>query len=251
MCWACYTPLSGGAAAGGPAARGAAPGGPPVGPGPGPGGEITEKKKMDLDPKMIGVVAFLVVGGGLAVLLNTGMLGGGGEDDGGEVAAPGGDNKPPDNPPPGDTGGAPAGAPGAGPSFTGSTSLPVPQPLPYTTVVPPNGRFQTGTVGILPTNTALNSVQAGSLARFARTQYLRSGKWTSMQIVVFTDSNTARLFADFQARKRGAPLTQADYKQLADADVWRNASAYLQSAGKKERLDYPSKNPYSWWQNTR
>lgn len=246
MCWACYTPLSGGAATAGPPTRGGVPGPPGS---QAPGGEPTEKKKMELDPKMIGIVAFLVVGGGLAVVMNTGILsGGGGEDDGGTPSAPAA----PADPPPADpnAGQAPPG-PGAAPAFIASANLPAPQPLPYTTVVPPNGRFATGTVGILPTNTAITPIQAGSLARFARTQYLRRGKWKAMQIVVFTDANTARLFADFQARKRGAPLTQADYRQLADANIWRNTSAYLQSAGKSERIDYPSKSPYSWWQNNR
>ena len=250
MCWACYTPLSGApavgagavaAAGGGLAAKG--PIGSPLG---APSGSEGAGEKKKLDPKTIGVAAFMVVGILVAFLANGGMSGGGS----GEEETPAAEDKPADPNPGG--GAAPTGGV-APPPFTaapggGGQAPPAPIPLPFQTVVPPNPKYKTGTMGIKVTgNGALSPGQAAGFAKFARNQFARNGNWTDMQICVFSDDKTADAFKAYQGARRGAPLTNADYAQLAARGVWNNSPAFLEARGKKELVYTPSLNPSGWW----
>jgi hypothetical protein len=250
MCWACYTPLSAGPA---PAAAGArapiakpGPGGPP---GPGVGeGEEGEKKKLSLDPKVIGLLAFLFVGGGIAAFMNMGHSSGG-DDGGGDTPA--------DTPPAqsgGNTGGQqPAPQPQPDAQIAQSNTqiapgtLPPVTPIPYTPVVPPNPNLATATIGIVPSRPNVTAAEAAGLARFAKNQYQKQRKWSSMQIFVFENQQTARAFGDYQARRRGAQLSPADYQSLANANVWSGTPACYEMQGKVEFVTYPSKSPSNWW----
>lgn len=254
MCWACYTPLAGGPAAAAAARPPAAAGKPPGPGGPGAADEGDgEKKKLQLDPKVIGVLAFLLIGGGLGVAMNTGMLGGGGggEDDGDTPppAAGGGGGEQPAQPqgngaPPTLVGG------GGGPvtAVSSAGTLPPAEALPYTPIVPPNPKEKRATIGIVPAKAgSITSKQAASLARFAKGQYSKAGRWASMQIFVFDSQSAAQSFGDYQARKRGTPLAGSDYQSLANNNVWSRAPACFESNGKSEFVYYPNKNPQGWW----
>ena len=249
MCWACYTPLSGGpilaggATIGGPATAGiGSKGAGPVGV---PGGD-EEPVKKGIDPKMIGVGAFLVVGALVAFLVNGGMSGGGGDDSASnsvtivnQPAAPApGPGQPPPPPPPPPSGGTTAAAV-------------APLPLPFTTVSPPSPQSETGTMGILVNKPGITPNQAIGFARFAKGQYSRNGKWKRMQICVFTDQASATAFTTYQGKRRGAELTDDDYRQLADRGVWAGTPAFLESRGNRDSLYYPSRNPTSWWTSRR
>lgn len=247
MCWACYTPLSGGPAAA-PAAR--APAGKPPGPPGAAGDEEGEKKKFQMEPKMIGVIAFLVIGGGIGVFLNmpkssSGDDGGGG-DSGTTNSGGGGGSPAPAPPAPAPPGPGIAAGPVTG--VEGGANMPAAVALPYSAVVPPNPKQPKATIGIVPSQAGtITDKQAASLARFAKNQYQKSGQWSSMQIFVFNNQSAAQSFGDYQARKRGTPLSPSDYQALANANVWNAAPACFESSGKKEFVYYPSKNPFNWW----
>ncbi|PQV64960.1 hypothetical protein B1R32_103230 [Abditibacterium utsteinense] len=248
MCWACYTPLTAGASlgagmAGGPAAVTAMPNSPASRPINVPG-SAEEPQKKSIDPKIIGVGAFLIVAG-LAAFLMSGAMGGNstGETTGGTDPTP---NTIMERPPSGPSGpsallpslGNPGGNPGGAP--------PAPVALPFTTITPPNPQFETGTMGILVA-TNVSPTQAAGFARFARDQNSR-GKWTKMQICVFTNKTAADAFASYQKGRRGAPLTNNDFAQLASNGVWNGAPAFLESRGKQERIFSPAQSPNAWWQ---
>ncbi len=252
MCWACYTPLSGGpvmaggAPIGGPATAGIGAKGPgPVGV---PGGDEAPAKK-GVDPKMIGVGAFLVVGALVAFMVNGGM-GGGSTDDGTGVdptapaPGPGGQPAPPPPPP---TTNVPPPTGGGG----GGTAAPAPVALPFQTVVPPNPQYATGTMGILVNKPGMTAVEAAGFAKFAKNQYSRNGKWKNMQICVFADQQTANAFKSYQSKRRGSPLTNDDYQQLGSRGIWGGTPAFLESKGNKELVYYPSRNPNGWWSSRR
>lgn len=244
MCWACYTPLSGLAAglAGAPAAVGTLPkgmGSRAIG----SSVDGDEGKKKGVDPKIIGVGAFLVVGGLVAFFLSS-ALGGSSSieelpsdpaltrrnNEGGGFAPP----APPQGAPP------PAFAGGGG---GGGGGAPPPN---FTTVAPPNPEFATCTMGIR-VDANLSALQAASFARLARNQVLPGSKWTKVQVSVFTDKAAADAFATYQNKRRGAPLTEADFSQLATSGVWNSAPAFLESQGKRDKNYAPSQNPSSWW----
>lgn len=86
MCWACYTPLSGSAPLG--AGLTGAAGTLPKGAGSPVGVPLTEEPaKKGLDPKAIGIGAFLLVGV-IAAVMMSGMMGGGGGEEGGASPTP-------------------------------------------------------------------------------------------------------------------------------------------------------------------
>jgi hypothetical protein len=204
--------------------------------------DAPEKKK--IDPKLIGVGAFLVVGALVAFLVNGGMSGGSGEE---VVAGPVSD--PAANPgvsaPPQGGVAPPAFSPAPG---GGGQAPPAPVPLPFTTVVPPNPNYKTGTMGIRVTGDgALSPAKAAGFAKFARNQFARNGRWTNMQICVFNDDKTANAFKAYQAARRGAPLTNTDYTQLASRGVWTSTPVFLEARGNSEKVYFPSRNPNAWW----
>ncbi|MBW3636226.1 MAG: zinc finger Ran-binding domain-containing protein [Armatimonadetes bacterium] len=243
MCWACYTPLSGSAATtgiagaaglagfGGTTSAAQAPVGVPA---------VEEAPKKGVDPKLVGIVAFLLIGGVVAFLVNGGMSGGSGPvtADTALTEAPADPNAPP--PPP-------VAAPpplSVAPSST-TTAPPAPVPVIFTTVTAPNPKFETGVVGVLVP--PAKAGQATGAAKFVRDQFSRNGSWTRMQVVVFADSATADAFRAYQGPRGGRPLDATSYQQLSTQGVWTNTLAFLESSGKKEVMHYPSRNPNGWW----
>ena len=244
MCWACYTPLTGSAPIPGAMGTGAVRPGAGAATGkPGPIGAPTEEEgaKKQIDPKLFVVGGLLVLGLIVAGVMN---FGGSKTDDGTLPANPDGGTETPAVPNNG--GGAPAPPPAPPTIPSDPNAAPVtPSALPYNVIVPPNPQYATGTMGILATQPNISPAQAGSLAKFARNQFARNGKWTGMQIAVFSNSDAARQFAAYQAKRKGAPLKPNDYQQLGG--VWTSVPAFYESSGKRESVAYPTRNPGSWW----
>lgn len=242
MCWACYTPLTAGAGAA-VATPGAAPGatlpaakGAPVGVPPGAEEEAPAKK--NVDPKLIGIGAFLVLGGLAAFFLNSG----------------GSSTTPTDPGTGGDPTATPAsnGGPGALPTFAPNTNPDPPvEPVAFTVIAPANPEFKTGTMGVLITKAGVSAQQAASYGRFARQQAAQNGHFSEMQVCVFTDRVIANSFMSFQMKRRGAKLTPTEYQQLAANGVWSGTPAFIEFSGKRERVLYPSRNPNGWWTQSR
>lgn len=242
MCWACYTPLTGGASMGATAAMtpGTLAQGPMGKSGPTPVPDDSGAKK-GVDPKMIGVGGLLLVGVLAAVFMNMGSAAPPDIPLGGTDPTPmSGNNAPGPQPglqppplPPINTG-------GGGPPVVAAPSV-------YTLKSPPNPRFATGTAGIMSNQPALSAVAARGLAKHAYDQLSQGGKWKDMQIVVFTDENAAKTFALYQAKRRSEKLWPADYQALAAQNVWVSAPAFFESRSKRESVRYPSTNPNAWW----
>jgi hypothetical protein len=244
MCWACYTPLSGGPAVGGINTAAAALGAKgPIGKGPA-GVPVVEEEsgKKGIDPKLIGVGAFLLIAGVVAFLVNTSMSSTGSTTDFTNVDPPAVDPGRPSGP------SAPAGQapPTMGTNNNQSNNtVPPPVPLQFRTVTSPNPRYATGTVGILIA--ADKSNQAAGFARYAKDQLARNGKWRNFQVCVFTDQGTANQFKSYQAPRKGEPLQPADFAKLASSGVWNNTPVFYESKGKVDRVLYPSKSPNGFW----
>lgn len=243
MCWACYTPLSGSAQLGAGLAAGAvganaktaavgAPSGVP---------QIEEPAKKGIDPKMIGVGAFLLVVVG-AVVMMSGMLGGGSSDPDPQA----GGRSDPSSRGSSSSGSGRVGV--APPSVSGSVASggapPPPAPIPFKTVSSPGSGYKTGTLGILVTG---NTTSPGGAAKFAKDQFSRSGRWANMQVAVFIDQATADSFAAFQRQNDNAPLTIVEFQHLAEKGVWNNCPAFLDTRGKQEKIYNPSQRPQAWW----
>lgn len=245
MCWACYTPLSGNAPLGGLAGA-AAVGTMPNVPGGKPSGVpvVEEPQKKGIDPKIIGVGGFLAVAA-LAAFFITGAMGKTEPDPITPLDPNGGTTTwvAPDTRGGTTTSNVPPPSPGGGSS--GGPSIP-PAVVPFQVVASPNSEFQTGTMGIMVgANVAPN--QAMGFARTARDQYSKNGKWSKMQICVFTDKMAAAAFASYQSKRRGAPLEPTDFIQLGSS-VWAGSPAYLESRGKNEKIFSPASSPTTWWQ---
>jgi hypothetical protein len=214
-----------------------APGAPgsPVGV---PAGADDGSAKKNIDPKLIGGGAFLLVAGVVAFLVNSSMSGGAVDAPiaNPDPAPPSAPFVPPAPPPPGPL---PAPAPNTG-------NQPV-VPLPFTLVSAPNPRFPTGTAGVVATGSNLSPAQASGVARSARAVLARGGKWTSMQVLVFADQQSAQAFTAFQSKRQGSPLQGGDYQTLAAQGLWSGTIAYLDARGKSEKVYYPSIDPNRWW----
>lgn len=247
MCWACYTPLSGGPAIAGMSAATAALGAKgPMG-GKAPVGVPTveeDSAKKGVDPKLIGVGAFLVIGGVIAFLVNSSMGGGTTEDTpltSGDPSVvqimPSGSSSAPQT----------SMAPSTSPSTSSGNSTPsvAPVALPFKTVTTPDPKNPVGTVGILIA--ADKEREAAGFARYAKDMLMRNGRWQNMQVCVFVDQKTANTFKQFQAPRKGKPLTKSDFAALANTGVWNSTPIYYESRGKTERIFRPSQSPNSWW----
>jgi len=253
MCWACYTPLTAGAGA---AMAGASSAGATTLPRSSarPGvAQPDEKEKKKTDPRLFFVGGGLLVAG-VIFAFTTGLFGGsGGGDVGTAPADPGAStNRPPGAPPFRPSGGGgPVGNPTT-PTFNGgggggSSQTIAPQPAPYTVLVAPNPRFETAVQAIAPTNQISSNNQAAGLAKTARQNLQKSGKWTNTQIVVFSDRQSASAFQQYMNDRRGAPLGPDNYQELAQQDAWKGAAVYYTSTGNAEHVYYPSVNPQTWW----
>jgi hypothetical protein len=243
MCWACYTPLSGGPAVGGINAAAAALG--PKGPvGKGPVGvPVVEEDsaKKGIDPKVIGVGAFLVIAGVVAFLVNSTM--GGPPDPGLTGIDPPSisDPRPPGGP------AVPQGgvAPPLASNNSGGSAPPPPVAMQFKTVTAPNPTYKTGTVGIVIA--ADKSGEAAGFARYAKDQLARNGRWQNFQVCVFTDQSTADQFKAYQGPRKGSPLRSEDFAKLASSGIWSKTPVFYDSKGKTDQVLYPSRNPGNWW----
>ncbi len=248
MCWACYTPLAGGAAA---VAGGGlvTPRGGAAAVTPAATAAAQDSEKTPVDPKIFVVVGLLVVAAVIGSF-TTGLIGGKG---GGDIAPPdvttivenpAGSgarpqqqpvfnqptfNPPTNNPPPPQT---PGGQP------------PIPQ---MRVIVPPDPRQPTGTMGIVVNTPNVSNKQAIDMAKSAQQAFKSGGKWTSMQVVVFNNPETAIAFKKYQAQRRGAGLTPYQYQDLANQGVWNSVPAYYETRGTTGATYSPSSNPRGWW----
>ncbi len=242
MCWACYTPLTGGAV--GPSGAGAgmaAMGTTAV-------ATHDDREKKAIPMWQMGAAALgllLVVGFGIKTMtggappdVEPGLpptTGGGGDTGGGG----GGGYRPPPGPVPV--------APGMAPAAGGGGSVPGPVPAHFTMVAAPNPNQDWSTMAIVPTDANVSPQSAAALAKFAKTLM---GKETNRptQIFVFADRQSGQQFSEFQVQRRSAALGSQDYTQLAA--LWPRCLAYYESSGNRERVLYPSRSPANWWNST-
>lgn len=246
MCWACYTPLAGGAAA---VAGGGlvAPRGGAAAVTPAATAAAQDDDKKAIDPKIF-LIAGLLVGAIIIGAFTTGIFGSSSSSTLPEVL------------PSGPTGGEPNTFPSSpqqqqvappvisnsGPTVGQSPTTPV-VAAHFTTVVPPDPRYSNGTMGIIPTTPNISSAEAVGLAKYAQRMFAPGGRWTAMQVVVFSNPDSAKTFRKYQASRKGAKLTNNDYQALADQGVWNGVPAYYETQGKAERSYQPSASPNNWW----
>ena len=248
MCWACYTPLAGGAAA---VAGGGlvAPRGGAAAVTPAATAAHADDDKKAIDPKIFLVVG-LLIGAVIIGGFTTGMFGSKTTDiptmpDGPSEPVVMGPSGPPQQPlqpvPPPTIDSAPSGN-------TGTTTV-APVALTFKIVVPPDPRWSNGTVAIMPNTPGMTSTQAGQMAKYARQAISPGGRWTTMQVLVFSDPGAAKAFQKYQAPRKGAKLDAGDYQALAGQGVWSGVSAYLETKSKADggQLFYPSTSPNGWW----
>lgn len=239
MCWACYTPLSGGAtvaAGAGGAAAMAAPGTAVAG--------KDEGEKKPIAPWQIGVVVgalLLAVGFGIYTFM------GSSSDDPSSVSVNVTDANPNYGPGPGGypnnspvvSGPAPDSGPGGGPTID-------PKPIPYALIASPNVTMSWGVMAIVPNRAGTSPVAAASLAKFARNQFSGVTSWEGMHIYVFSDTQSAQAFNDYQAPRRHALLGPGEYGEVAN--LWPKCLArYEYRRNGREKVVYPSRNPGAWW----
>jgi len=253
MCWACYTPLTAGAgAAMGAGARSGATTFPASGAMPHAGGaQGGEQEKKKTDPRLFFVGGGLLVAG-LIFAFTSGLIGGGG-------GAPPSEAGPVATDPPG-TGQGPVtvivpqspvpiqpvvGGPTQPQQPTGPTIAPV--PARYRVVVPPSPKYPTATLAIAPTTPG---APAGpGLAKSARQQYQKSGKWSGYQIAVFSQAEDATAFRDYMNTRRGAPLGPQQYAELTSSNAFKGASTFYTFRDNRENYYSPSTSP-NWWNNS-
>ena len=251
MCWACYTPLAGGAAAvaggGLVTPRGGAAAVTPAGT-----AAAQEEGKSAVDPKIF-IVVGLLIGAAIIGSFTTGIIGGGGSSaastapDVTQVEGGTTGEMPPVIQP------APPQAPPQAPVFppvqdtTGQTTV-VPQTK---VVVPPDPRQSVGTMGIVLNSPNITPRQALALAKFQKQSFEAGGKWKGMQVVVFNNQEAAATFRKYQAQRQGAPLTATQYQELAGQGLWDNVPAYYETRGKSEFPYMPSASPKNWWMGRR
>lgn len=242
MCWACYTPLSGGAAAA-PGPAGAAKGSAPAA-----SGDAGEKKKIppwQMGVLGVGALALVYVG---AKTFMPSSSGGGDDDDDDPAKTEEKKNEGGDAPAP--AGPAPSISNPVVINATTGTAQVMPQKAPFTIVVPPNPKLSVATMAIVPTESGTSGPQAAALAAYTRRQYTaRVKNWDTLYIYVFSDAQSAQSFADFQMKRKGAALGEGDFGSLTT--IWSTCLAryeYSNTGSKKiERVLYPSRNPGGWW----
>jgi len=227
MCWACYTPLSGGAAPTSSAASRQAA-----------AKDDTEKK--GIAPWQMGVMGLALVLG-LGIGVKTLLLPGSADVD--TSAAPGKASTKP---------GAPAMlqpvpfTPGTPTDVTLPNAPPVTPGRPLMIVeVPPNPKMEIATMGIVPTEQNVSSDRAASLAVQAHQSVVNSKRFKMVQIFVFSDQQAATMFREYQKPRRGAPLELGDYEKLAQ--LWRRTPAVYEFKGTSERWISPARWPNDWW----
>ncbi len=241
MCWACYTPLTGGAAAvgaGGAATMTAAP-----------TATAEKKEKTAIAPWQLGVV-------GVAVLLALGfgasqMMGGG------ETVEPGAVDGPVPKPP-----GKVANR-SSGPSpdiFTGTLTLPssggsgggqvkISEALDYSVAAPPNPDLPWGVVGIVPNDPNVSTQRAEGMAQFAYQQFGGKTKFKAMQIFVFKNREAALQFNRFQIGNKYNVVADDDYPGMAA--LWPQCIVrYEVNGNSAPDIRHPYQRPNGWWRGS-
>ncbi|MBV9868110.1 MAG: zinc ribbon domain-containing protein [Abitibacteriaceae bacterium] len=246
MCWACYTPLSGGAVA--PAMAGGAvgprgPGGPPgagtlAAPGDAPSGGISVQPWM----YAVGGVVLLVI-----LVIGAKALFGGGDTSGDVPPVSAGSSSTTSSYP--STGSSRTSSPSvAGPAVAAPASTGSPAgnavPMKFSIGAVPNPNESIGVVGIASTE-PISPGQAGGVAKYARTVFANANHYDQLQIYVFRDQQANARFKEFQAGHRNAPLSEADFVNLND--LWPDTLAvYVFSKG-GEKVYVPSNG--NWYGN--
>ncbi len=250
MCWACYTSLSGGAAA--PAVGGPAGGGAMAGAIAGGADAGGEKKK--LEPKQLAIigVGLLVVLGFAAKTLMGG--GGGGGDDQLPTFDGSSSMNTQMNPPSGGgtTNQAPIGAgPAAGGAAPGApTTVAGATPFPYKMVAGPNPQIEWATMGIVPNQGALAEPQARGLASFAHHYQEKVKKFPAWEIFVINNEQAAQAFAKYQNDRRGQRMGPGDYQSSELMNVWAFTPVRYVSVNGKVTYSSPQKNPTGFWRTS-
>jgi len=119
--------------------------------------------------------------------------------------------------------------------------------MPYRITVLPNPRINEGIMAMVPTESNVTQSRAASMAAFQRRRYSarQMSRWRRFYIFVFKDAKTAAAFNRYQAKRKNAPLQNADYIKLQN--VWAKTLVRYEWSNKKEYVVYPSKNPRGWW----
>lgn len=240
MCWACYTPLSGGGA---PSMAGMAGGGGAMR----ASAEATSIKK-PVEPWQLGVIGFGVL---VAVVMGArSMMGGTGNITVVEAISSAPPTTVPDSTSPNTaptmttatlSGGGGAAAPSIVPA-----ALPQPGKMAFTVSLPPKRGVSWATMAIVPTQAGTTPQAAASLAAAARQQLAGTGDWKGVYIYVFSDQASASKLRAFQADRDGQPLGQSDYQSLSA--IWPRTLARYEYSKGWEAIRYPATNPTGWWQ---
>ena len=233
MCWACYTPLSGGVAGSSSA---------PVGSGrSAPSATSDGEEKKAIPPwqmAVIGIGLLVAIGAGVKSMMPAST----GDDMGSDIPTtepfPAGDQ-----PAPPSTTAVVSPAPGGTVSVT-------PTEAPFKVIVPPNPRTSVATIAIVTSDKDASGPVAASYAAYVRRQYAGQLKnWHTLYIYVFSDTQSAQAFAQVMKRRRGAALSSNDLASYTS--IWSGALAryeYSVAGGKRiEKVLYPSNNPSGWW----
>ena len=233
MCWACYTPLAGGATA---SPQATAPGFA----GQGNNEAATKKAVAPWQIGLIGAVLLAGVGGAFMVMSRPPV-----DTDiplavalppdvslGGAMSAPIG------------TYPGPSSGPGAGAAGPVTPSVAPTGTMLFTVSLPPKDGVPWGTMAIVPS--ASSSAQnPASLAAAASQQAMTGGKWDGLYVYVFSDAASAQRFRQYQSGRGGQPLKANDYSALQD--LWSRVPVRYEYSNGKEAIRYPSRNPGSWW----
>ncbi len=230
MCWACYTPLAGGATAMPHASA-------PVGQ-----SASTEKTKNSVAPWQIAAIVVALVAVGVSVAMMSRSSGSSNADTT-PYAAPA---------PQPDTGsGRPAitvyaeGPTGAAGASAVSPAQPSqPGQMLFTVSLPPKEGVAWGTMAIVPSGTSSNQ-NAAALAAAACQQAVSGGKWDGLYVYVFSDADSALKFRQYQSGRGGEPLKSSDYSALQS--LWSQVPVRYEYSRGNEAIRYPSKSPGGWW----
>lgn len=250
MCWACYTPLSGGAVASATA-----------GPGGGPRGAGTGAVAADSGQGGVSIPSWAYAAGGivLAIVVLMGakiLLFSGDSSAGTDTTATTSDTSGGTSGPFTSGGGGSRGTSGSsgssGSSSSGPSSpsqqAPAQQDIPFNMIVSPNEQSPVGVLGIVP-KAQTGPTQAAGMARFASTFYASSKghTWSQLQVYVFADINAGNRFKDFQVRRKNWALDEDAFSSLND--VWPNTQAVVVFNGNRlSKVVYPQSDANFWHQ---
>ena len=111
----------------------------------------------------------------------------------------------------------------------------------------PHPKAPVGILAIVPSQSNLSATQAAALAAFAVRQYNKSQmkRWKRLYIFVFKHQKEAWIFTRYQAKRKHAPMQNADYVKLKS--IWPKTLVRYEYRNQRERVLYPQNNPNSWW----